>query len=540
MITVKSSGAGQTIILDATQSVQTQDVLSIGVSTGGNTAGNTTVNTGSRFVVIGSGNLTASMATAAGATSLNLSVATQTVQTQSNIAGLYDGANSISTGTIRVTDANGVTFSVNGQTLSASVNQSISMFAVSNTTQSSSGTAHKSALSFGGAGIASVGVTGGSVVISVPSGGGAGDGGVFAGVSTMGNTAGSTGTVSTGNFVLVGSNNISLSQSTGAAGSAATITINGPASSSLSAVDPLSISTNGSTISFLAPATSSLSATGQVSISTNASTISIGVPNPLLSYRWIEDRLLMGATQGVGASAATQTTVTAWVQPLTIPTDLAFNNLLLAAHNSFSSNTTSISSVNYSYSMGASVGFYTLTGSTMSRVTSFSNSLAYTNATAANVTGMSLGATVGYGGSSTTKSTGGGANMTAIMSSINSVRQVPMNWTTLGNTLTRGQYWAVVAFSQLTAGAAQASLSQVGFVSNFSIIGSAINPPEFMQNTASVTSPYPFLGQATLVNSSNELMPSSFATSKITTATAIANSTKFQSIWMRIYSSHSN
>jgi hypothetical protein len=348
-----------------------------------------------------------------------------------------------------------------------------------------------------------------SITISAPN---LGAGAMSAGVSTGGNTAGATGITGT-QLVLVGTGPVSLSQTTGA---------------------------NGGTVSINAPATSSLSATGQVQISTNGSTISVGVPNPLLSYRWIEDRLLMGATQGIGASAATQTTVTAWVQPVSIPTDFAFNNLLLAAHNSFSSATTSISSVNYSFSMGASVGFYTLSDSSMSLVTSFSNSLGYSNATAANVTNMSLTARVGYGGSSTTKSTQGGANMTAIMSSINSVRQIPMNWTTISNTLTRGQYWAVVAFSALTGGANQASLSQVGYVSNFSIIGSAINPPELMQNTASVTSPYPFLGQATLVNSSNSLMPVSFNTSVITTATAIANSTKFQSIWMRIYSSHSN
>ena len=47
------------------------------------------------------------------------------------------------------------------------------------------------------------------------------------GVSNLGNTAGSTGTVSTGDVVFVGSQGISLSQSTGAAGSAATITIRG-------------------------------------------------------------------------------------------------------------------------------------------------------------------------------------------------------------------------------------------------------------------------------------------------------------------------
>lgn len=103
----------------------------------------------------------------------------------------------------------------------------MTLFATSNTTQGTSGTSNASSLIFAGAGIASVGITNGSIVFSVPSGGGGADGGVFAGVSTMGNTAGSTGTVSTGNFVLVGSNGITLSQSTGAASSAATVTIQG-------------------------------------------------------------------------------------------------------------------------------------------------------------------------------------------------------------------------------------------------------------------------------------------------------------------------
>jgi len=127
----------------------------------------------------------------------------------------------------------------------------LSVYATSNTTQSSSGTIAASSLIFAGAGIASVGVSNGSVVVSVPAGGGAGDGGVFAGVSTIGNTGGSTGTVSTGNFVLVGSNNITLSQSTGAAGSAATVSILGPNSSSLVGGAGISLSTSGSTISII-------------------------------------------------------------------------------------------------------------------------------------------------------------------------------------------------------------------------------------------------------------------------------------------------
>lgn len=147
--------------------------------------------------------------------------------TQSNQAFSAAGGSSAFQ-TLSFGDTNSVSFTnTNGSVGIASIK--LQMFAVSNTTQSSSGTANHTALSFGGAGIASVGITGGSVVISVPSGGGAGDGGVFAGVSNLGNTAGSTGTVSTGNFVLVGSNGISLSQSTGAAGSAATVTIYGNA-----------------------------------------------------------------------------------------------------------------------------------------------------------------------------------------------------------------------------------------------------------------------------------------------------------------------
>lgn len=160
--------------------------LSVGDSTGGNTLGDTGVVTG-RLVLAGGNNITMS--------------------------------GSINAGSMTIT--------VSGPNTAAQTNQTVGIYAVSNTTQGTSGTFDARTISFNGAGIASVGITNGSIVVSVPSGGGAGDGGVFAGVSNSGNTAGSTGTVSTGNFVLVGSDGITLSQSTGAAGSAATVTING-------------------------------------------------------------------------------------------------------------------------------------------------------------------------------------------------------------------------------------------------------------------------------------------------------------------------
>jgi fibronectin-binding autotransporter adhesin len=222
----------------------------------------------------------------------------------------------------------------NGSVAVASVRASL--FAVSNTTQSSSGTQNLNAISFAGAGIASVGVTNGSVVISVPAGGGGGDGGVFAGVSTFGNTAGSTGTVSTGNFVLVGSGAISLSQSTGAAGSAATVSI-------------------------LAPATSSLSATGGISIATNGSTISIG-PVIRSGYNPFD----MGAEMVAGAQGAG----TLYFVPMTNAPDFQHDRVVLQLQLSNASNSSN------SYTLSMSVGLYTKNASTMSLVNSTSGSFA--------------------------------------------------------------------------------------------------------------------------------------------------------------------
>jgi len=67
-----------------------------------------------------------------------------------------------------------VVFSANA--LTAQTNQTLGLYFTSNTTQSSSGTQDARSLTFHGAGVASVGYSNGSVVVSVPAGGGAGDG----------------------------------------------------------------------------------------------------------------------------------------------------------------------------------------------------------------------------------------------------------------------------------------------------------------------------------------------------------------------------
>lgn len=76
-------------------------------------------------------------------------------------------------------NSNGISFSTGTQGIYAShngltsqSNQQVSLYAVGNTTQSTSGTQGAASLSFRGEGVASVGVSNGSVVVSVPSGGG--------------------------------------------------------------------------------------------------------------------------------------------------------------------------------------------------------------------------------------------------------------------------------------------------------------------------------------------------------------------------------
>lgn len=133
----------------------------------------------------------------------------------------------------------------------------LSVYAQSNTTQSSSGTIPASSLQFHGAGIASVGVSNGSIIVSVPSGGGAGDGVVSFGMSTEGNTAGTSGLVSSGRAILVGTGVISLSQSVN--GQSVSLSIGGPDTLSLVVQGALTSASAGSTLSLgVAPGTATM------------------------------------------------------------------------------------------------------------------------------------------------------------------------------------------------------------------------------------------------------------------------------------------
>ena len=174
----------------------------------------------------------------------------------------------------------------------------------------------------------------------------AGAGGNFSGgVSTLGNTAGSTG-ISGSQMVLVGSGVMSLSQSTGA---------------------------NGNTISILAPATSSLVGAQGISISTAGSTISVLNTIPANS-RFVNEPSItqVGTVQGNSLVS---------IVPFVLQNQLDMSNLRFGA--SVAPQSTTNNSTNMAV-VSASAVLYSLNGSTLSSFLSGSNS--YTATWSSNAT----------------------------------------------------------------------------------------------------------------------------------------------------------
>jgi hypothetical protein len=314
-----------------------------GMSNAGNTSGTSgTVNR--QIIFAGGNNVTLNQSINGSSASLTISAANQTVQTQnmhnltigSNTAGVgvaissgtltlaggnnvtlsQNGGNAItinaggggnvnfSAGTtsnnlaaVTFSNSNGMEFGLNGSVITAShngitsqTNQNIGIYAVGNTTQSTSGVADARSLSFNGLGGVSVGYSNGSVQISGATGGAGGGGIALANAQT---------TYSTGTAY--------LSVSAGA------MTISSTA--------------NGASQSynFSVPQTSSLSATGGVSISTNGSTISIGAPAYSPMSNWIHNSAAMYSSSTLNMVNASVSLVR-----MLIPEQISFSRVELA------------------------------------------------------------------------------------------------------------------------------------------------------------------------------------------------------------------
>jgi|AGTN01.3.fsa_nt_gi hypothetical protein len=136
----------------------------------------------------------------------------------------------------------------------------------------------------------------------------------------------------------------------------------------LSGVNLTLSGTNASQIVFSVPAVSSLSATGQVSISVNGSTISIGVPGGTQSF-WspFPDAQTTGSQIGQGS---------VFVQPMAgLGGNVSLSRFDVLASMSISSSTNS----SHAGALSFGVGIYTRTGSTLSLATSGSQSYQWTN-----------------------------------------------------------------------------------------------------------------------------------------------------------------
>lgn len=179
-----------------------------------NISGGTTSNNTSGFILSNSNNVSFGLN---GGTFTATATFNQTVQTQNMVS--VNG----STGNISFSNSNGITFGANNSTITASYTVPTTAGLISNVKVSAGTTdANATGISFSNANGVTFGLNGSTITASVAPG--AGGGSFTAGVSNIGNTSGSTGTVSN-RIVFAGGNNITLSQSTDGGG--ATVTISG-------------------------------------------------------------------------------------------------------------------------------------------------------------------------------------------------------------------------------------------------------------------------------------------------------------------------
>ncbi len=406
-------------------------------------------------------------------------------------------------------NSNNVSFGLNGSTVTATItvpaqtNQSIGFYAVGNTTvESSSSTFDARSVSIQGAGIASVGYSNGSVIISVPTG-------APSPVNfSAGTTSGNLGSVvfSNSNGVSFGLNGSVITASASGGGvttagfyALGNTTQNSSTTLALSAIsfNALGAATMGysnNSIQMSVPSASSISGVGGISIATNGSTISIsgwGMTN-------FEPVPLAGTTSyapGVGSW---------YFDPFLLPGNLSGGRLnrvfsfdsgasVLAATSSasFSNNTTGSRSVSLSYAN--SVALYQLVAGTNSTQlsslwsNSFSVGLAHSVSIGSGAGGLSVSnaATVSYvasinslgayttaslSGSTLVTTTGSSMNRTAVTVGISSIINmlqgaliVPIGFNT---TIAPGEYWLAQAFTtaSTTAGTSASCWSQLNHI----------------------------------------------------------------------------
>lgn len=289
---------------------------SMGISSNGNTAGSTGLVTGTavRLMLVGGNNITLSQSSNGASATVTIIGTSGGGGAGSNTLGMSNlGNTSGTTGVVSDTAVRYLLAGGNGVTLSQSLNgasgtvtisvanqtnQSLGLYASSNTTLTSSGTADARSLSVRGVGAISVGVSASEVLLSVAAQTAESQSG---GISNLGNTSGTSGIASGAQMRLLfaGGNNVTLSQSVN--GASATITISGPNTAAQSAqtlgLYASSNTTAGSSSGTADARSLSFRGVGAASIGVSASEVIISVPN-----------VVAQTNQSLGVYASSQTT----------------------------------------------------------------------------------------------------------------------------------------------------------------------------------------------------------------------------------------
>jgi len=365
------------------------------------------------------------------------------------------GTTQATNNTVVLSNSNGISFGMNAGTITASYTvptqsvQTIGLYAGGNTTgQSSSSTFDARTISFSGAGIASVGYSGGSVIISVPAGGGGGDGYNIVQAGTTG-TTGSTWSSISATVRLNGSNGIIVSQNNSndiviydndnlaivgnTAGAQSTVSANG--TFYLSGGPNVTLSQNGQTIAISAGAGGG----------GGALTLNDHVPY------W------PASTAGQTLGALNATTASAFVFPISVGAYLNFNAIRMLFSNSYVTSTAA-----GSQTITSQFGLYSNNASTLSLISSNSFSIAISNSSvSATVSAPLTTATTGYAYNTLTASTT--AQIHSLFGTVG-FRQFDLQF---GNSMsmTPGIYWLAVhqRFSS-SSNAIGVSASMVGNV----------------------------------------------------------------------------
>lgn len=358
---------------------------------------------------------------------LNGSTVTASISAPSSPVNISAGTTSNNLGSIVFADSNGISWGLNGSTVTGTVS-----------TYSTVGTATT------GKAVASANSVGTITRWAAEDHAHAGVAAI--GISTAGNTAGTTGS-EVGTYWLQGGNNVTLSQITSNNGSH-TLIVSGPSD-------------------------------GTVSL----------WPYPLPASTTVSTYYSGSTSQGAGGgSTQTGYTFSLYANPLPLPGHLAFSELRLGVSNSRS--TAGTGSVTQVYS----IGLYTNNASTLSLVKGYYGGLFFTQNS---ITAQSWSVwTASTGSNSVGQGAFAGLQAASIYSSAgnisaNSQMEPGLKWIRVDNgtatTLTEGQYYCVLGFASMSSGS--------NVYANVGIL----------QSNAISTNPIPDLGRENSTQTSNYL-----------------------------------